>query len=456
VRRRQGRLADAHALLACLPESAPAALLAGSLALGEGDAAAAEAEFDRACRLDPSSWPATANRALARLSLGRGSEDVRSAGAWAPAEESGWWTTLAAAWEGAPLPEGIADADVSRAAGVLVGLGRPVEALAALRRLAEVRPGSEVVRRAVADAVLLVALEHLNAGDWLGAERELAALARTDPSPTTLNLWGCAAALGQDFAGAAKTFQAALRAGEDARMWHNLALAREWAGENAAALAAWRRLLDALQADRADSRRQFAVAGRAAGFAERARQDGVAIEFWERAVRLRPDEIGLVERLFVLYHRSGRTTEAKAALRRLRNLRPKEGRWLVYEAELLPLERAGDLDEVFPVLERLREALAGDRKLADAVVGRLLPGFEALADRVKTRFKRLRSDADDDPEEMDLRALRQLRKDAQRLRQAVERCLRFTLRPALQTRLDELDDELDRRVAACLRWEEGS
>src|SRR5207253_9777570 len=111
----------------------------------------------------------------------------------------------------------------------------------------------------------------------------------------------------------------------------NLALAYEWQGKLDKAEQHWSRYFDSLEQQFPNSQPpeylpQLAFEGmsRLADLFSKKEKWTTALNFLQRAHRVRPNDSDTLERLFHLYTQLKRSDEAKRVLRRLREVRPND------------------------------------------------------------------------------------------------------------------------------------
>jgi tetratricopeptide (TPR) repeat protein len=485
--KRQGKTAEVRAALRRIARpDASVWLQMGLLSLREGQLAQAEGEFARALEADPSSYPACYNLLLTRLTLGQ-LDACRAlaprAVELAPAPQEGNFLRLLQALvdvEGrggaAALDPALAEMapdDEARLLQLLRGLGGLDVTQGLLRALAAARPDSPPVLEAYAEVVLVKARALADRGDWLPAERLLAPLTRFRGLTRThqtalLNLLGCCCCLNQDFEGGVRHLAQAVKlSGNDARLCQNLALAYELQGQLAQADPQWNRYFDLLSAgaslprppgqpdylDRLGFEGLLRLAGR---YSERERW-AQALGYVQRAHRLRPRDPETLERLFHLYNHLKRPDDARRTLRQMREIRPNEPQYDLYELDLVELKSLGDIDRMLGEIDRVLKRHPNDGRVEERalnMVGNVIPLMSDLCDRLTEELSKVVDQVRSLPNyQINWSAVsevvRDLQREFQKLRKITTKCLPLVTHEQQRRVIRDLADHIDRKIEVC-------
>jgi tetratricopeptide (TPR) repeat protein len=485
--KRQGKTAEARTALRKIAKPDAAVFLQmGLLSLREKNLAQAEGEFSRAAEMDPESFPACYNLLLTRLTLGH----VDLARALLPraieladaVDERRFLTLLQALLKAAQPGDGdgfdpaLADmppADEERLLSLLWSLGQLDVSHALLKAFATARPQSPPVQEAFAEVVLVKAKSLLDRGDWLQAERELTPLARvkglTKAHQTVLfNLLGLCASLNQDFASGVRYLAQAVRvSNSDARLCQNLALAYELQGEVAQADQQWNRYFDLLtggadlprppgQVDYRDRLAYEGLVRLGTRYSERERW-AQALGYIQRAQRLRPRDPDILERLFHLYNHLKRPEDARRSLRQLREVKPNEPQYDLFELDLVEVKNLSDIDRMLGEIERVLKRHPNDARVEEralTMVGNVIPMMHDLADRLTDELSKVTDQVRNLPNyKINWAAVsdvvRDLQREYQRLGKITNKCLRLVSRDEHRRAIRDLADIIDRKIEVC-------
>jgi tetratricopeptide (TPR) repeat protein len=485
--KRQGKTGDARqALRKIASPDANVHLQMGLLSLQEQQVAQAEEEFARAWETDPACYEACYNLLLARLTLGRFDACTPlfpQALALAPtAGERRFLAVLRSLCNTSqsaviepgidPLLQDMTADDEQRLLRLARGLGELDTAIALLQTLAGARGHSQAVHEAHVEAVLAQARLLLDQAKWGEAARLLTPLSRDHRTPrelqaALLNLLGCAACMNQDFEDGIRHFKEALKvAGNDPRLHQNLALAHEMQGSLAEAEPHWNRYFDLL-----DGRRVPRPAGQP-DYGERLAFEGLvrmvtlytdkekwqaALNYANRAFRLRPNDVDLLERVFHLHHQLKRPDDARRALRRLRELRPNEPQYDLYEIDLIEIKNLRDVERVLTEIDQVRQRHPGDARVEERavrMVGNVLPWITQLSDQYTERMGRIIDQVRNLPNYQinwpavhD--AMRELAREFRKLRRVAGKCLPLVTSEEHRRVIRDLSDHIDRKIEVC-------
>jgi tetratricopeptide (TPR) repeat protein len=334
--------------------------------------------------------------------------------------------------------------------------------------LSGARSHSPPAREAQTIGMIRLGKQLFDRGDWLGCEKWLSPLAKARPIATVRNLLGCCLCLQQDFAGGILHLQEALRlAGDDPRMHQNLALAFTWMGELDEADLCWGRYLGT--ADRRLPRPpgfieyhdqlRYQVLRHLGNQAYDRERWGQALSYLAEAQQFHPENVELAERLFLLQVQGNNRAGARKTLTQLQSLRPRHAAYELYELDLIEVRNAADLERLLEALSKLVEKLIDDPSVQEKAVGRLFPQLQARADQLTRVLREIREDLHRLPEESTgwydaLRDLRGIKKDLRRLRQIDRYAAALQVSDATRRKLDKLNDDLERKIDYCRRWED--
>lgn len=477
VYRRQEKLAEAREVLRRPGAPTPDALRQlGLIALQDRQPAFAEEAFARALQLEPDDETTAINLLWTRLSLGQleSARDLLAGLLDRPTHtaQRNLLNQLYALLQGGP-GTGPALADITgeeeaRLIDALVQLGRLETSVPLLCLLAAARPTSRATKDAQTIGMIRLGKQRFDRGDWLGAEKWLSPLAKARPTAAVRNLLGMVACLTQDYASGILHLQEALRlAGDDPRIHQNLALAFTWQGEHIEADLCWGRFLGTMAKnlprppgfiDYHDQLRFQVLKYLGNEHYERERWTE-ALSYIEEAHRLQPENVDLADRLFLLQIQAGRRDEARKTLEILRQLRPKHPTYELYELDLIEVRTADDLENLLETLGRVVEQMHGDAAAQEKAVLRVLPTLQFRADQLTKQMREIREDLrrlyEDSPGWYDaLKDLRVVKRHLRRLRQITRYCAALPIAEAHRRRLDELTDDLERKIDYCRRWEE--
>ena len=350
----------------------------------------------------------------------------------------------------------------------LLRLGRLETAVPLLCQLAAARPASKEAKEAQATGMLRLGKQRFDRGDWLGAEKWLSPLVKARPTAAVRNLLGVLACLTQDYAGGILHLQEAQRlAGDDPRLHQNLALAFSWQGDDPEAALCWGRYLGTMDRnlprppgfiDYHDHLRFQTL--RQLGNQEYERERwNEALAYIEEAHAFRPENLDLAERLFLLQIQAGHRPDARKTLSHLKEFKPKHPPFELYELDLIDIRSAHDVELLLDTLGRLIDSMPNDPASQEKAVVRVTPLLQQRADDLTRQMRDIREDLrrlfEDSPGWWDaLRDLRGVKRDLKRLRQIARYGASLPIGEPHRRRLDELSDELERKIDYCRRWED--
>ncbi len=490
------------------PPDANVWLQMGLLSFGEKAFAQADQEFSKAWEMDAGCYEAAYNLMLARLCQGQTEACAALmprllALAAAPGEQR--FLALLEALFGAmgrnpltpPSPlggEGRVRGEVSpngagnketvlaemtpteeqRILSMLAGLGQFEVTYPLLRRLAALRPHSAHAQSAYLDIVLVQAKQMMDKSDWEGAKELLAPLGRTATSgekvarPTQvalLNLLGCCSCLLQDFDMGVWYFDAALKkAGNDAYLHQNLALAYEWQGRLDHAEHHWDRYLDLL--DRRTPTPNvpnyletlaFAGLNRLADVYSKKERWSSALTYLQKAHRLRPNDPDTLERLYHLYNQVKRPEDARRTLRRLREVRPNDPQFDLYELDLKEVRTLEDIDRMLSDIRKILNKYPGDMRVEERAVGmagNVIPLMGRMCDQLTDQLNKIVDQMRRLPSyQINWPAVREVMRDLQeefmKLRRITNKCLQLVTNDEHRRVIRDLADHIDRKIDLC-------
>jgi tetratricopeptide (TPR) repeat protein len=477
----------------------------GLLSYAEKQFEQAEEEFGRAAQLDPNAYPVHYNLFLCRLNLGqldRCLELLPQLIALAPSAEEQRFLFLvdqlirshaAPGTKSPPLPaNGNGQAAVPPSLAELSGaeeerlldLLRSVEQAEAVyplvQTLAAWRPNSLEAQRACLDLALVQAKFYADRYQWSEADQLLTPLARLaeaapagrDPAAeqnrvALLNLQGVCACMLQDFDRAIRTFSAALKwSGPKAWLHQNLALAYEFKGRLDQAETHWNRYFDLL-----DSRttpvpplpnylESLAFAGlcRLADTYSKHDRLNSAIAFLQRATRVRPHDLEPLEKLFQFYQQAKRPDDARRVLQRLREIRPNDPQFDLFELDLVEIKSMEDLDRILGEIKRILTRHPGDARVEDRAVHAVANCVPLIARRSDQLSQQLNHIADQVRRLPNYQInwpvvhdeMRFLRVEFQKLRKLCNKCLALVNNEEQRRVVRDLGAHVDSRIDVCV------
>jgi tetratricopeptide (TPR) repeat protein len=477
IHRHRDRLSEAREVLRRItPPGPPALMELGLVALQDQQLKQAEECFARVLQDQPDNAAARHNLFWTRLSLGQ------PAAAWpllpdlirdaATPEEKRLLTQLQIVMKGgsaaAPLLGDMTAEEEKRLVDALFAISDLDVTVPWLCVLAGARSHSPPAREAQTVGMIRLAKQRFDRGDWLGCEKWIGPLAKARPIAAVRNLLGCCLCLQQDFAGGILHLQEALRlAGDDPRLHQNLALAFTWMGEFDEADLCWGRYLGT--ADKRLPRPpgfieyhdqlRYQVLRHLGNQAYDRERWSQALSYLAEAQQFHPDNVELNERLFLLQIQANNRAAARQTLSRLQTLRPKHATFELYELDLIEVRNAADLERLLDALAKVVERMISDPSVQDKAVTRVFPQLQGRADQLTRVMRDIREDLHRLPEESNgwydaLRDLRGVKKDLRRLRQIVRYGAALQVSDGNRRRLDKLNEELERKIDYCRRWEE--
>ncbi len=477
--KRQGKPADARAALRKIARpDANVWLQLGILSLQDGQPAQAEQEFARAWEMDPACYFAGYNLLLTRLTLdklGDAEALVPQVQAAAPSDAARHSLALLQALlrssqgppgdrQFEPMLLEMTEDDEQRLLRLACGLGQMDTVLTLLQTLAGARHHSPEVQEAYVEAVLVKGKALVDRGSWGEAERLLSPLLRRqtvtrETQAALLNLLGCCAVLNQDFDQGIHHFSAAVKlAGNGPRLHQNLALAHELRGDLAQAEPYWNRCFDLLESlEPVPEQLLFEGLNRLATLFSEKEKWADALPYVQRAQRLRPQDTDLLERLFHLYQHLRRTDDARRTLRRLRERKPREPQYDLFELDLVDVRTLSDIERLLGDIEAVRKRYPGDARVEEravSMVGNVIPVMANRCDQLTDQLARVMDQVRHLPNyQIDWRAvhgtMRDLVREFQKLRRITRKCLPLVTSNEHKRVIRDLMDHIEKKIEVC-------
>ncbi len=486
--KRQGKLAEARAALRKIPRpDANVHLQMGLLSLQENNLAQAEGEFAQAYELDKTSYEACTNLLLTRLTLGKvdaahalvGKAHELACSSQGP-DEVRFLTMLQALLEVCarnqqagfnPVLSDLTPGDEQRLLKIVRGLGQLDTVFTLLKTLSDARPRSAPLREAFLEAALVKGKDLIDRCAWGEAEALLRPLTRDraanrNAQVALLNMVGLCAAMTQDFDTAHRHFDAALKVNDkDPRLHQNLALVHEMQGNLAQADPHWNRFFDLLDerlpapgdvAHYVEALAYEALGRLASRYSEKEKWSS-ALGYVQRAHRLRPENVDMNERLFHLYNHNKRPQDARRVLEKLRQLRPKEAQYDLYELDLIEVKGLNDIERLLTDIDVIIKRYPGDARVSEravSMVGNVIPLMGNLCDQLTDQMSKVISQVRNLPNyQINWSAvrdvMRDLLKEFQKLRRITGKCLPLVQSDEHRRIVRELGEHIDRKMEAC-------
>jgi tetratricopeptide (TPR) repeat protein len=488
--RRQGKIEEARkALRRIARPDASVFLQLGLLSLDEQQYAQAAEEFQRAVQSDANSYAAAFNLLMARLTLGQipgMSELAERSAVLAASDEDGRLlrflalllagvkTNTGSRWGNRVSLPGLTLADEARLLQLIKSIGEPETVRALLRSLRQACSDSKEVHEAYFEATLAHAYLLVERSNWFEAERLLASDAEDislEIVPPVLraaffNLLGCCTCLNQDLKGGLAHLRSALdHADDDPRLRQNLALAEEWVSGLARAEGHWNTFLDLLDGrwpappglKYYAERLAFETLNRLSVACAETEQWGPALEYMERARRVRPDEPEVLERLFHLYQQNKKPNQARHMLARLRELKPNEPQYELYDLDFAEVKSLNDVERMLSDIEDILRRHPGDSRVderAVAMVRNVVPLLCSLCDQLTDQMSRVIDQVRRLPHyQINWRAvhdvMRDLRREFNKLRRIAAKCQSLVRTEDNRRIIRDLLEHIDRKIEVC-------
>ncbi|HEY7327314.1 MAG TPA: tetratricopeptide repeat protein [Gemmataceae bacterium] len=493
ARKRQGKLNEArNALRKIAQPDANVVLQMGLLSLEENQLVQAEDELARAWQIDPQSYEICYNLLLTRLTLGKiedcqalipkAIELVPGRDANRRDAERRFLLILQALLQACdknengslppvPLLKELTADDEQRLLEVLRSLGQLDIVHTLLKTLTEARSRSSAIREAYFEAVLVKAKELIDRCAWTDAELLLRPLTREKNNNRAtqlvlLNLLGCCACMTQDFDSAIKHFLAAIKlAPNDPRLHQNLALTYELKGELPQGDPYWNRFFDLLD-DRVPAppdipryldHLAYESLGRLASRYSEKEKWTHALNYVQRAAHLRPNDPDTLERLFQLYNQAKRQQDARRTLEKLRQLRPGEPQYEMYELDLIEVKGLNDIEKLLSEIDRILKRYPNDARVEERavnMVGNVIPLMGTLCEQLTSQMSKVVEQVRNLPNyQINWSAVREVMRDLlrefQKLRRITGKCLPLVTSDEHRRIIRDLADHIDKKMEAC-------
>lgn len=491
--KRQGKTNEARAALRKIARpDANVFLQMGLLSLREGQVAQAEQEFARAWQMNPSSFAVGHNLLLSRLTLGQAPaclELIPAVRALVPnethrrlldllgdllrnhrPEKPGEDRCLIALPFDSPI-QSMTSAEEQELIKLFRGLGNLETTYQLLRTLANLRPTSAQALEAHYECALARARELMYRGRWSETVWLLEPRTReraSRPQQAVLhNLLGCCAFVTQDFARAVNHFELTIKQlGSDPRLRQNLALALEKNEELTEAEEQWSRFFDLLartmvpappDVPRYLEGLEFeALIHLANVFTAKERWQTV-LNYLNRAVRLRPDDVDVQERLFHSYMAAKQPANARKTLNRMRDLRPDDPQLDLYELNMVEVRNLSDIERMLGEIDRIMRRYPDDHRVEEralGLVGDVIPEMTTLCDKLTEQLNKVMNQVGNLPRyQIDWGALREvmreLLKEFQKLLRITGKCLPLVKTDDQRRVIRDLVDHIQQKIEAC-------
>ncbi|MGL4551846.1 MAG: hypothetical protein ACRC33_11725 [Gemmataceae bacterium] len=489
--KRQNKTAEARAALRKIAKPEAAVFLQmGLLSLAEDNLPQAEEELARAWSLDASSYEACYNLLLVRLTLGKvdpclelmpAALELVGRREGEGGEERRFLTVLRAlllACQKREAPGGVSatladlsPADEQRMLKIVRSLGQLDTVHMLLKALSDARPRSPAVKEAYIEAVLVKGRMLIDRCLWTEAEILLRPFARDrgygrDSQVALLTLMGACAAMTQDFGGALKEFNAALKlAPNDARLHQNAALTHELQGDLAQADPHWNRFFDLVD-PRAPSptdipmypdKLVFEALHRLANRYGEKEKWSNAVTYVQRAAQMRPDDPESLERLFQMYNSAKRPGDARRTLETLRRLKPGEPQYELYELDLIEVKGLNDIEKLLTDIDKIRRRFPDEPKVEERAVGMVnsvIPLIGNICDQLTDQLGKVIDQVRNLPNyQINWAAVREvmrdLMKEFQKLRRIIGKCLPLVNSDDQRRTVRDLADHIDKKIESC-------
>jgi Flp pilus assembly protein TadD len=506
--KRLGKINDARAALRQIKNpDANVLLQLGLLAFAENQYAEAEKEFTDALQLDPNFYAANYNLFLTQLFLGKLSLSSEALAKLADqatdSEEKQFLTAMTALVKSAdPEPPGtnpgrfdgtngvkkeeslavllaMSDDVENRILELLKGAGNLNTTYPLFRALARTRTRSVNAQRIYLEVILLQAKTAFDRCQWDDTDKLLAPLARlmeavgatpsSIPFPIRLaflNLEGCTACMRQDYDKAIHCFSAAIKlAGHDAWLYQNLAITFELMGRLDQADVHWTRYFDLLNTQTPSppipnylETLAYTSLHRLGDTYSRLEKWGSALNYMQRAHRLRPRDNDTLERLFTLYVQIRRPEDARRMLHRMRELRPADPQLDLYELDLREVRSLEDMDRMLADVKRILAKYPGEPRVEEKafhLVANFVPLISRKAEQLTQKLAQIVDQVRSLPnykinwpivhDEMSI-----MRQEFQNLRKIANKCLAAVNQEEHRHVIRDLIAHIESRIDICI------
>lgn len=361
--------------------------------------------------------------------------------------------------------------DEDRMLQVVRSLGQLDTVHMLLKALADARPRSTNVREAYIEAVLVKGKLLIDRCQWTEAELLLRQFVRDrsfsrNSQVALLTLLGACAALTQDFDTALTHFNAALKLSpNDARLHQNMAITYELMGDLSQADPHWNRFFDLFTGKvlgppdmpyYRDALLFECLARLASKYSEKEKWNS-ALNYMQRAAQLRPNDTDAMERLFHLYGNAKRPQDARRTLERLRQLKPNEPQYELYELDLIEVKGLNDIEKLLTEIDRIRRRYPNDGRVEEravSMVGNVVPLIGNLCDQLTDQLGKVVDQVRNLPNyQINWSAVREvmrdLMKEFQKLRRILGRCTPLVTTDDHKRIIRDLSDHIDKKIDAC-------
>ncbi len=492
--KRQGKTNEARTSLRKITRPDGNVLLQmGLLSLQEGNLPQAEGELMRAWEMDKDSYEIAYNLLLTQLTLGKAEacvallpRAIELAGKAVPpagsttADEVRFLKVLNALLQNCvkkagnrpdSILEQLTPQDEQRLLRVIRSLGQLDTVHTLLKGLAEARPRSGPVRESYVESVLVKSKALIDRCAWTEAEMLLRPLARDrsasrNAQVALLNLLGCCSTMTQDFDSAITSFNAALKlSANDPRLHQNMALTYELQGDLNQADPHWNRYFDLLDDklpappdidDYKDSLAYESLSRLASRYSEKEKWSR-ALDYVQRASRLRPNCPDTLERLFHLYNHNKQTNDARKTLDKLRRLRPNDPQIELYELDLVEVKSLNDIEKLLMDIDAVLKRHPGDARVEEravSMVGNVIPLMGNLCDQLTDQMSKVIDQVRHLPNyQINWGAVREVMRDLlkefQKLRRITGKCLPLVTSDEHKRIIRDLAEHIDKKMEAC-------
>jgi Flp pilus assembly protein TadD len=494
--KRLGRLLEARNTFRKIAKpDANVLLQLGLLSFAEKAYPQAEQEFSQAWQQKPDWYPAAYNLLLTRLCVGQAQACIALIPQLVPLasaeNERRFLSLLEALLSCVPQVASVANGDKERETllssmtaeeeqrllDMLSGLDQFDASYPLLRRLAALRPESAPAQEAYLEVVLLQAKNLIDKGHWDEAKELLSPLARLAASESSakvpprpahialLNMLGCCASMLQDFELGVWYFATALsKVGNDAWLHQNIALAHEWHGRLDQADTHWNRYFDLLDRrtpvpplpNYLEALAFEGLVRLAEAYSKRDKWTG-ALGYLQRAHRLRPSDADTLERLFHLYNQLKRPEDARKTLRRLREVRPNDPQFDLYELDIRDVRTVDDIDRMLGDIRKTLNRYPNDIRVEEralAMVANVLPLMDRMSRQLTDQLNKVLDQMRRLPSyQVNWPAVREVMRDLQeeflRLRRVTNKCLSLVSSEEHRRAIRDLIAHMDRKIELC-------
>src|SRR5262249_49074145 len=182
-----------------------------------------------------------------------------------------------------------------------------------------------------------------------------------------------------------------------------------------------------------------------------------ALPYLQRAHRLRPQDTETLERLFHLYNQVKRPEDARRTLRRLRELRPDEPQFELYELDLREGRTLEDIDRMLGGNRRTLSKFPNDMRVEERavnMVGNVIPLMGRMCDQLTEQLSKIVDQVRRLPNyQINWPAVRDVMRDLHdeflKLRRITNKCLGLVTSEEHRRIIRELCQHIDRKNELC-------